>query len=445
MSASDAPALHRLTLSEAACAVASGAATARSLAEASLARIRATEPVVQAWAHLSAERVLRLADAAPPAGEGPLRGVGVGVKDIIDTADLPTEIGTPIHAGRRPLRAAACVERLHAAGAYVFGKTVSTAFAFLDAGATRNPWRPAHTPGGSSSGSAAAVAAAQVAAAIGTQTNGSVIRPAAFCGVVGFKPTYGLVDFTGAHVFSDTFDTLGTFTRTVRDAALLASVLAPAQRIAAQPAALSRPPRLAYLAAFPWSALAPGMDDALAAAAVRLRAAGATVTPVGFPDGWRDAHRVHRAIMLYEGAQHLASIQSQHRDRLSAQTNAALDEGHATAEADYRAALAARGQAIAYFVDWLAPYDAVIAPPAPGGAPAGLASTGDPGCCTLWSLTGFPAIALPTGFDAHGLPLGLQLAALPNADDALLRVAAWCEAELGFGAAIAAVPGVDAA
>jgi Asp-tRNA(Asn)/Glu-tRNA(Gln) amidotransferase A subunit family amidase len=149
--------------------------------------------------------------------------------------------------------------------------------------------------------------------------------------------------------------------------------------------------------------------------------------------------------MLYEGAQRLASIQSQHRARLSAQTNAALDEGHAIAEADYRAALAARGQAIAYFVDWLAPYDAVIAPPAPGGAPAGLASTGDPGCCTLWSLTGFPAIALPTGFDAQGLPLGLQLAALPNADDALLQVAAWCETELGFGAAIAAVPGVNAA
>jgi Asp-tRNA(Asn)/Glu-tRNA(Gln) amidotransferase A subunit family amidase len=425
------------TLTETVAAIAAGRSSPREVAEASLARIRATEPSIHAWAHLDPARVQELADSCASAPAAPLRGVGIGIKDIIDTADLPTEIGTPIHAGRRPSRDAACVKRLHAAGAYAFGKTVSTAFAFIDAGPTRNPWSFAHTPGGSSSGSAAAVAAGQVCAAIGTQTNGSVVRPAAFCGVVGFKPTCGLLEFSGAHVFSATFDTLGTFTRTVRDAALLASVLAPAGRIASEPVALTQAPRLAFLSAFPWSAPVPGAADALAVAAVQLRDAGATVIPVGFPDAWHDAHRVHRTIMLYEGARALGALQAQHRALLSAKTNAALDEGHAIGETDYRAALSAREQAIAYFADWLSPYDAVLTPAAPGGAPAGLESTGDPGCCTLWSLVGFPAAALPTGLDESGLPLGLQLAARADADDALLRVATWCEAALGFDARVA--------
>jgi amidase len=437
--------LHRLTLAQARAALDAGAVDARALADAALARIAVTEPTVRAWAHLDAARVRRLAATADalPRTSGPgrlalqLRGIGIGVKDIVDTVDLPAELGSSLHAGRQPLSPAACVSRLEAAGAYVFGKTVTTAFAFLDPGPTRNPWNAGHTPGGSSSGSAAAVAAGHVCAAIGTQTNGSVIRPAAFCGVVGFKPTRGLVDFTGVHVFSGTLDTLGTFTRTVADAGLLASALAPDAGLSQRSSAPHAPPRLGLLAAFPWTGVLPEASDALTEAAVRLRTAGAVITPVGFPDAWGDAHRVHRAIMLYEGARALAAIQAQHRQHLSPQVNAALDEGHAIAEADYRAALTAREQAIAYFSEWLAPYDAVIAPPAPGAAPRGLASTGDPGCCTLWSLTGFPAVNLPIGFDSAGLPLGLQLAARANHDAALLQVAAWCEAQLGYGARIA--------
>jgi amidase len=430
--------MYTLTLADAVAAVRAGASRARDLADAHLERIRQTESRVHAWAHLDSGYVKEMADDVDRLTDsGPLRGIGVGIKDIIDTAALPTEIGTVIHRGRRPERSAACVARLEAAGAYAFGKTVTTAFAFLDPGPTRNPWNPGHTPGGSSSGSAAAVAAGHVHAALGTQTNGSVIRPAAFCGVVGFKPTGGVLDFSGIHVFSATFDTLGTFTRTVADAALVASVLAPVGRIAPRVAALDRSPRLALLPAFPWTDIAPVMSDALATAGVSLRSAGATVTPVPFPDAWRDAHRVHRTIMLYEGARALGALQSEHRAQMTSQVNAALDEGHGIAEADYRAALAARAQAIAYFTDWLADYDAVIAPPAPGAAPAGLASTGDASCCTLWSLTGFPAVNLPIGFDAQGLPLGLQVAARADADDALLAVAAWCERHLGFGARIA--------
>jgi len=257
------------TLREAIDAVASGTTSPRQLAERALARIEATDRVVRAWAHLDPARVLRCADATPHSGA--LRGIGIGVKDIIDTAELPTEIGTALHAGRRPTRDAACVARLRAAGAYVLGKTVTTAFAFMDPGVTRNPWNAAHTPGGSSSGSAAAVAAAQVSAAIGTQTNGSVVRPAAFCGVVGFKPTLGAIDFTGVHVFSGTFDTVGTFTRTVADAALLAGALSGT--IAARPGALGGAPRVAFLAAFPWTPMAPDAAEALTEAAVRLRQA----------------------------------------------------------------------------------------------------------------------------------------------------------------------------
>jgi Asp-tRNA(Asn)/Glu-tRNA(Gln) amidotransferase A subunit family amidase len=283
------------------------------------------------------------------------------------------------------------------------------------------------------------VAAGQLAAALGTQTNGSVIRPAAFCGVVGFKPTHGLLPFAGVHVWSDTFDTLGTFTRTVADAARLASALAPPERLRGDVALPEAAPRLALMSAYPWTDIAPNSAEALATAAVQLRNAGATVVPVSYPAAWRDAHRAHRTIMLYEGARALGALQAVDRARMSALTNAALDEGHAIAEADYRAALAARTQAMAYFADWMAPYDAIVSPPAPGGAPAGLASTGDPGCCTLWSLTGFPAINLPIGFDAQDLPLGMQLAARAGADDALLGVAAWCERALDFGERIAPV------
>jgi len=442
MSISDATgeALAALTLADAIRARDAGR-TARELAEAALQRIDDVEPTVQAFAHLSAAHVRAAADAADrrASPDGPLRGLGIGVKDIIDTAALPTTIGTPIHDGRQPARDAACVARLTEAGGFVFGKTVTTAFAFLDSGATRNPWQPAHTPGGSSSGSAAAVAAGALAGAIGTQTNGSVVRPAAFCGVVGFKPSYGWLDFTGVHLFSETLDTLGTFTRTVEDAGLLAGALARQPEWVEAATTPSHAPRVAFLPAFPWSPMLPGAADALMASAVQLRTAGATVTPVTLPDGWRDAHRVHRPIMLYEGARALAAVQAAHRARISGPVNAALDEGHAIEEADYRAALTARKQAIAYFTEWLAPYDAVLAPPATGGAPEGFATTGDPGCCTLWSLVGFPAIALPAGLDANGLPLGVLLTASAGQDARLLAVAAWCEAALGWGARIAPV------
>jgi amidase len=303
-------------------------------------------------------------------------------------------------------------------------------------GPTVNPWNAAHTPGGSSSGSAAAVARGLVPAALGTQTNGSVIRPAAFCGVVGFKPTRGALSFSGVHLFSATLDTLGTFTRTVADAARLASVLADAGRIAPSITQRPRPPRLALLETYPWTPITPEAAAKLDAVASRLRMAGADVIPVSLPDALSAACEVHRTIMLHEGARNLEALQRRTRARLSATLNAALDTGQAIDGDDYLRAKASRMAMAACAQDWMGNFDAVLSPPAPGTAPAGLLTTGDPACCTLWSLLGAPAIALPVGWGADGLPLGMQLASTTDSDDALLSVAAWMESKIGFRAAM---------
>jgi amidase len=309
---------------------------------------------------------------------------------------------------------------------------VTTAFAFLDPAKTRNPWNPQHTPGGSSSGPAAAVAAGQVAGAIGTQTNGSVIRPAAYCGVVGYKPSKDAIPFSGVHVFSQTLDQLGTFTRNVADAARLAAALADTGQIAPLSGIPGKLPRFAYLDGFPWVKMERVADEALDAAVTRLRQHGAEVVAVGFPPLWREANLVHRTIMLFEAAQNLGALQERERARLSPKVNAALDEGRAIPAVDYKVAMVLREAAIVSFTEWLDEYDAVLSPPAPGPAPEGLDSTGDPSCCTLWSLTGFPALVLPIGLAPNGMPLGVQIAAATGAGDKLCALAAWCEARLPF-------------
>jgi Asp-tRNA(Asn)/Glu-tRNA(Gln) amidotransferase A subunit family amidase len=421
---------HRWSLSFAATAIASHRVTARALAEAQLARIAATDGAIGAWSALDAAHVRHEAERCDAAkSDAPLTGIGVGVKDIIATRTLPTEMGSPIFAGHQPAADAACIARLIAAGGYVFGKTVTTEFAFMHPAKTRNPWHAAHTPGGSSSGSAAAVAAGHVTGALGTQTNGSIIRPAAYCGVVGFKPTFGAIAFDGVNLFSESLDTLGTFTRTVADAARLSSAIADAGRIPAAAATLDRPPRLGYLTRFPWTQVESG---ALDTAVLRLRTDGAEIAPVELAAELAAANVVHKSIMLFEGARNLGPLQRRERSRLSSALNDALDQGRAIDERSYRASLEQRARAIATLAAWLQPFDAIITPPAPAGAPAGLLSTGDPSCCTLWSLAGFPALTLPIGRDESGLPLGMQLAGPADADAHLLSVASWCEERLPF-------------
>ncbi|MEO8484880.1 MAG: amidase [Betaproteobacteria bacterium] len=417
-------------VAELAPALASGALPVRALVEALFARIDATEPAVHAWVHL--DRALALAeadrlDAVPIEARGAAFGLPLGVKDIIDTEAMPTALGSIVGANRRPATDATCVARWRAADGIVLGKTVTTEFAFMHPGPTANPWNARHSPGGSSSGSAAAVAAGQVPAAIGTQTNGSVIRPAAYCGVVGFKPTLDRLSFHGVGVFSPTFDTLGTFTRSVADAAIVAHALAPS--IARDVAVRARPPRLAVLSRFPWNASIDD-DDAIDAAVEALRSAGAEVVPVAYPDALDPVRDVQRTIMLAEGARALAALQARDRERLSATLNDALDAGRAVGADVLVRDYAARRAMIAGATAWLAPFDALVAPPAPGPAPAGLDTTGDPSCCTFASLLGFPALTLPIARSPHGMPLGMQLVALAGDDDLLLGVAQWCEAAL---------------
>jgi Asp-tRNA(Asn)/Glu-tRNA(Gln) amidotransferase A subunit family amidase len=426
-------ALHALSLVDAAGRLARGELAAADYAEALLARVAATDAAIGAWACLDVGHVKRAAGAldASKGGRGPLHGIPVGVKDIVDTFALPTRMGSPAFDDYAANADAHCVARLCAAGGYVFGKTVTTELAFMHPGKTRNPWNARHTPGGSSQGSAAAVAAGQVPGALGTQTNGSIIRPAAYCGVVGFKPTLGAIPFRGASLFSETLDTLGTFTRSVADAALLAAPLADGG-IPSTPPPLPRAPRIACLSAFPWTAVEGSMSVALDAAVARLVAAGAEVVAVALPDALEQTVRVQRTIMLGEAARNLAALRARANALLSPTLRDALDEGARVDAGALAHALASRRAMIAGGLDWLANFDALLVPAAPAGAPEGLQKTGDPSCCTLASLLGAPAITLPVGRDAKGLPLGAQLVAAPGADAHLLAVAAWCEARLPF-------------
>ena len=418
-------------------ALSNGTLTARAYCESCLARIRASEPRLKAWIALDDERALGIASArdaerAQGGRTGALHGVPVGVKDVYDTDDLPTEMGSPAFVGNQPEKNAEIVERILAAGGYALGKTVTTEFAFMNPAETRNPWNPRHTPGGSSSGSAAAVAAGHVPVAVGTQTNGSVIRPAAFCGIVGFKPTLDSLPIQGAFPFAETLDHVGVFARTVADAAYFAASLAESDRFAPEIEALSRPPKIAVLPRFPWNAAEPAAARHLQASLKRLADAGTELKNVALPDDFDEAHRVHRTIMYYEGAREHAPRQASYRRVMSAVLNAAIDEGLAMSHDDYRSALAKRAALAELALDLFEDCDALASLPAPGAAPERLDATGDPSFCTLWTLLGFPALTLPTGLSDGGLPYGMQLAAPPGGDDRLLRVASWCEAVIGF-------------
>ncbi len=428
-------------LSETVGTLRAGRRTARDYAETWLARIAQNEDRVRAWAQFDAGRVRECADACDAAraagrASGALHGLPVGVKDILATAELPTQMGSLLYAGHHPDRDAAVVQRLKAAGAYVMGKTVTTEFAFMHPGATGNPWNLAHTPGGSSSGSAAGVAAGFFPLALGTQTNGSVIRPAAYCGVVGYKPTFGAVPSAGCFVFSETLDQIGVFARRVDDAAYFAAVLMDDERVAdcARTAHGVESPRLAYLAHFPWNTLAPEVAFRYEAVITRLRAAGAHIEAIALPPAFESARGVHRTIMMYEAAREHSTHRLYARARLSAELRDGLDEGAAIPAGRYREALAARAALMEQASDLLAGFDALLSPAASGPAPAGLEATGDPSFATLWSLLGAPAISIPAGWSDDALPLGLQLAAGSGADARLLAVAHWCERVLAFDA-----------
>jgi Asp-tRNA(Asn)/Glu-tRNA(Gln) amidotransferase A subunit family amidase len=400
---------------------AAGTLTALAVSEACLARVDAVDAQVRAWAYLDREAVLVQARALDARrGRGPLQGVPVGVKDIIDTADMPTENGTVLHAGRRPARDAAVVARLRAAGAVIFGKTVTTELATYAPGKTRNPHDPAHTPGGSSSGSAAAVAAGMVPAAIGTQTNGSVIRPAAFCGVVGYKPGFGLIPRAGILRQSPTLDQVGVFARSVEDAAELAAALcegetAAALRVAARDPAASR---LAWMRTAAWPQAEAATQAAFEGLARRLGLAELAMPEAAAPTwDWQ------RTVMEAEIAENYAEEWARGRDRLSATLRAQIERGLALPAAAVAAARARIAAVNAAFDPLFERCDALVTPAVPGPAPRGLDSTGDPVFCTLWTFAGLPALTLPLLAGANGLPLGVQLVARRGNDAGLIRAA----------------------
>ncbi len=408
--------------------IADGALGAEAVARALLDRIAVREPVVRAFAAIDPGAVLREAhalDAGPRRGS--LHGVPIAVKDVLDTAGLPTAMGSPIFAGHQPRADAACVALARAAGALVLGKTVTAEFAFVHPGPTTNPHNPAHTPGGSSSGSAAAVAAGMVPLAIGTQTGGSVLRPAAFCGVVGFKPSFGLIHRGGLKLMAESLDTIGVFARSVADVALLLPVLAA---LPAPPPATPRPPRIGLCRVHPWTLASPETRAVVEETAARLAEAGAEVLDITLPPAFEELLEVRARINDFEIARALAWEFHAERPRLSPRLAAAIEAGRTVPLAAYRAAQAAAMAARAAFPAAMAGCDTLLVPGAQGEAPEGLASTGDSRFQGAWTLLHGPALGLPVRRGPKGLPLGIQLVAPAGRDDSLLGAGRWVEAAL---------------
>jgi Asp-tRNA(Asn)/Glu-tRNA(Gln) amidotransferase A subunit family amidase len=390
---------------------------------ACLERIAERDPVVRAWARLDPEAALAQARAADAQDEpsSPLHGVPVGVKDIIDTADLSTEYGSSIYAGNRPQTDAACVTRLREAGAVILGKTKTTEFAYFHPADTTNPHDPERTPGGSSSGSAAAVADGMVPVALGTQTAGSVIRPASFCGVLGFKPTHGLLDLTGVRPLSERLDTLGLFAREPDDLERLFAALTGGNGAAPSEAA----PRLAFARTARWDRVEPDAQWALEDAAQRLAA-----EEIELPGELEDLVDAQATIMAVGVAASAAEEYEHDRDRLSDELLGLIEEGLATEPSAYEAALAAGERGVAALPRVFDRYDALMTPAARGQAPLGLDATGDPVFCRAWTLAGTPAISVPGRVGADGLPVGVQLVAAPGRDAELLAAARWAHERL---------------
>lgn len=437
--------LSALTATQAAAEIASGAVSSEEVTRACLDRIEAVEDTVQAFAHLDSELALtqaRETDEWRRSGRpvGPLHGVPVAVKDIIETADWPTECGSPLLAGRRPRTDATVVSKLRAAGAVIVGKTVTTEFAYFSPGKTRNPRDPERTPGGSSSGSAAAVAAGMVPIALGSQTNGSIIRPAAFCGVFAMKPTHGLVSRAGVLPLSRTLDHIGPFARSIEDIALALDAIAGfdagdpdtrplAARNFRQTAAedFGLDPRLAFVKTPVWDKADADTREAFEDLAKEL---GEACFSYDFPEHYAAAWSAHRAIMATEMAHNLGKLTDQGGDKVSKQFHDLIAEGRKVSATRYLEALA-EGRAMRAAVEELFQQEctAIITPAARGVAPKGEA-TGDPAFCTLWSLLGLPAITLPLFTGEDDMPLGVQLVGAPGDDARLLRTAQWLVAKL---------------
>ena len=428
------------TLSNTMAALRDGAVSALDVTESCLTRIAEVDGNIEAWSFLDPDHAraqARALDEARANGRslGPLHGIPVGVKDIFDTDDMPTEDGTVLHAGRQPMHDCKAVSLLRQAGCVIMGKTVTTELALFTPGKTRNPHDPERTPGGSSSGSAAAVASGMVPLAIGSQTNGSIIRPASFCGVVGYKPTHGLISRRGVLSLSRTLDHVGVFAGSVEDAALLAETLMEydaadadmhlqarrqLSRMAAEEPPL--PPKLAFAKTPIWDQADEDTKEAFAELVDML---GGSVVTVELPSVFENAWELQRTIQDAEVAVNFAPEYEKGRDQLSPRLRGIIEHGQQVPAGDYIRAVARIPLLNLTLDEIFDRYDAILTPSAPGEAPVGLESTGSPAFCTPWTLLGLPAISLPLLQGANGMPIGVQLVGLRGNDGRLLRTANW--------------------
>ena len=413
---------NRYSAAEAAALIASKKLTAVKLAEDCLARVAAREEAVQAWSHIDPQQVLadaRARDAESP--RTPLHGIPVAIKDIIDTADMPTEYGSPIYAGHRPRADAACVALLRKAGAVIMGKTVTAEFAMSYPGKTRNPLNTAHTPGGSSSGSAAAVADYMVPLALGTQTGGSGQRPAAFCGLVGFKPTFDAINPAGVKPNSSSYDTVGVMARTVADAALGFSVLTNANP--ALPALDA--PRIGFYRTPQWPKADQATAAALEGAASRLGKAGARVREITMPAKFDELFAARNVVGDFEGARALAWERQHFEEKISAKVREKLRKSDAVTFDEFIAAQKVLAECRRLLEITFGDFDVLMVPSAPGEAPKGLETTGDSVFNQLWTALHTPALTVPVFTGPAGLPMGAQFVGAFGADYRTLACAEW--------------------
>ena len=425
--------LHKISASEIARRIAAGEITAEAVVNDCLERIENREGTVHAWASLDPELARRQArelDRGPR--RGPLHGVPIGVKDVIDTADLPTEMGSPIYRGNRPANDAACVALVRAAGAIILGKTVTAEFAGMTPGPTANPHNPAHTPGGSSSGSGAAVADFMVPAAFGTQTGGSILRPASYCGVIGYKATYGAFSRVGLKLAAESLDTIGLLTRSLDDIELLTAVLLGKQPDGPRP--LSTAPVIGLCRTPLWDTAQPETVRAVEDAAKRLSSSGAKLRDVVLPREFAGLKAAAReAINNYERSKALAFEWNSCRDRISERLQRCIQQGLEMPYQDYLAAVRLGETCRAALDSAFEGIDVLLAPCVEGEAPVGLGHTGDPGFQAMWTILHVPTVSLPTHRGPQGLPVGIQIIAPRYQDERLFACARWIWQQLDPG------------
>ncbi len=417
----------RLTATQAASRLQAGTLRPEALMEACLDRIAAREPTVRAFTCFDPAAARRAAATARP---GPLHGLPVGVKDLFDTADMPSAYGSPIWDGYRPRADSAAVAWTRAAGGVVIGKTVTTEFATRKPGPTTNPHNPAHTPGGSSSGSAAGVADFFFPLAFGSQTAGSVIRPAAFCGTVGYKPSFGLISRAGMKPMADSLDTVGVFARSVADCALFAAAVS-GRTLGDPDRKPDRAPRIGLCRSPSWKHAAPETIALLDSAAATLARAGATVQERDLPAEFAALETAHPIVMNLESARSLGWELAHAREGISAELMDRLTFGLTRSEAEIAAAYATFRHTQQAFPGVTEGLDILLTPAAPGEAPNGLGWTGDPTFNYIWTSLHVPCVTVPTGHGPNGLPLGIQIIGRLDDDAATLAWSQWIAAALG--------------